>query len=98
MIYPRETLVLDYLDLAPRLTKWIETTPQNMGNWVSKYSLRRKTEMIDIEPVLVVQVGESLQPIDSVVSERKVFIAIGYDLLQIPISKIEIKLVNSSKI
>ena len=89
-------MVLDFVDLAPRLTKWIETTTQNMGNWVSKYSLRRKTEMIDIEPVLVVQVGESLQPIDSVVSERKVYIAIGYDLLQIPISMTEIHIVDSS--
>lgn len=90
--YPKETPILDMMDLLPKLVHWVNTTPQNMGNWVSKESLIQDLSPIKAEPV---PVFKGLIPPDvanEVLQSHRELVVVGYDILQIPRYKIVFKL------
>lgn len=96
VIYPKNTTVLDIVDLFPNIERWINTTPQNMGNWVSKESVRQKLETVNITPVPVVTGDIPLDFVNKILQEKSELIAIGFDVLQIPRYKIVYKFVVST--
>ena len=94
VIYPGDTPVLDVAELAPNIDKWINTTPQNMGNWVSKESLKEKLDMVIAPPVLVSKGVFPLEFANKTLRENKKLVAIGFDVLQVPRFKIVYKFVE----
>ena len=56
ILYPEETKVLDATDLISKVKKWIGTTDQTMGNWVSKEELKKRLEDFQIKEVPVYNV------------------------------------------
>ncbi|MFA4884996.1 MAG: hypothetical protein WC601_04345 [Desulfotomaculaceae bacterium] len=82
--YPQETRVLDIMDLLPKVKQWVNTTPQNMGNWTSKEGIVQKLEAMPIEPVPVSKVELPLKLANEVLQNNGKLTVIGFDVLQVP--------------
>ena len=83
ILYPSDTPVLDLVDLAPRLTHWLETTPQSMGNWVNRDATLAKLSDVGIAAAPVI--GEnSLDEIARLLKENGKLFVVGFDTLQVP--------------
>ena len=83
--YPRRTSVLDSMDLLPRVYKWIGTTRQNMGNWVSKDKIMR--DVYSGRDVVEVPVYTEEIPMDHInraLRDGESLVAVGFDSLQTP--------------
>ncbi len=91
IIYPKETKVLDAIDLIPKVKKWTSATNQTMGNWVSKEELTKRLENFRIEEVSVYN-GIPLDILNKNLNENKQITLIGFDVLQIPRFKIVLEL------
>lgn len=84
VFYPRETSVLDIVDVLPKLEEWVKTTPQNMGNWMTKENiLQNFLADIHIEPVPVSQ-EMPLEQANEILQRHCKLVIIGFDVLQIP--------------
>ncbi len=83
IIYPKETPVLDIVDLLPKVTQWLNTTPQNMGNWVSKESIIQQLADLKI-PTVSVSEGDDLKLANEVLESNHELVVIGFDVLQVP--------------
>ncbi|MCF8501057.1 MAG: hypothetical protein K9H11_11380 [Rhodospirillum sp.] len=83
ILYPSETPVLDLVDLAPRLTHWLETTPQSMGNWVNRDATLAK--LSDAGIAAAPGIGENpLDEIARLLKENGELFVVGFDTLQVP--------------
>jgi hypothetical protein len=92
VIYPKETLVLDIMELLPKVSRWVNGTPQNMGNWVSKEAIIQELAAIEIQPVQISKGAVSLELANSVLQNNRKLIAIGFDVLQVPRCKMTIRI------
>ena len=92
IIYPKNKNILDFVDLAQNLDQWIQNTKQNMGNWVSKESLKEKFGITNIAAVPVSKNEIPIKFLNKILLEKKTLVAIGFDVIQIPRLKITFKL------
>lgn len=90
--YPQETRVLDVMDLLPKVKRWVNTTSQNMGNWVSKEAIVQKLEAVPIESVPVFEGELPLKLLNEVLKNKRELIVVGFDVLQIPRYKMTLRL------
>lgn len=91
--YPKETPVPDIMDLLPKVTQWVNTTPQNMGNWVTKEDiLQFEPAKLKIQPVPVAKDDVLLKLSNEALQKNRELVIIGFDVLQIPRYKIIYKL------
>ncbi len=90
VFYAKETLVLDIMDLTPKVKYWTETTPHTLGNWVSKETVLQNLESINVEKVPVYN-GVPLKELNNLLQNNKEITAIGFDVLQIPRYKMTFK-------
>jgi len=88
VVYPRQTMVLDATDLIPRLRKWIDSTPQSMGNWVAKESVAQELAGLNIDAAPVFIGGIPLQTANQILKKDGQLTIIGFDVLQRPICSI----------
>ncbi|WP_371363731.1 hypothetical protein SRRS_46150 [Sporomusa rhizae] len=88
VIYPNKTPVLDIVDLVPRMNRWVNTTPQTIGNWVSKESVIQDLSAFKIEAVPVAQGNIPLKLANEVLQTNRELIVIGFDIMQVPRVKI----------
>jgi hypothetical protein len=84
LFYPRPTLILDILELAPRARKWLETTSQSMGNWASREELLDRLSRPEIRPVPVWRKEIPLAQLNQLLKENQTVTVIGVDALQVP--------------
>jgi hypothetical protein len=84
VFYPRPTPVLDAVDLLPRVRRWLEKTPQSVGNWVSRQVLSDRLSQTVLNPVAVSTGQIPLAQINSVLNENRTVTLIGFDILQVP--------------
>lgn len=82
--YPRSTPVLDAVDLALRVRRWLETTPQSMGNWVSRQELLDRLDALHVRPVPVWTGELPLAEVNSLLREKGQLTLVGFDTLQAP--------------
>jgi len=91
--YPKETPVMDIMDLLPKVAQWVNTTSQNMGNWETKEDiLQHELATINTRPVLVSKGDIPLGLANEVLQNNRELIVIGYDILQIPQYRIVYKI------
>ncbi len=85
--YPEPPKVLDAVDMVPRLARWLLSTDQTMGNWISKAELQSELGEGEIEETTV---SESLpaDELESALERSGAVTAIGLDVLQIPRCKL----------
>ena len=82
--YPRKPTVLDVIDLTPKVKNWVAKTPQTMGNWVSKATLRQRLRSIYIQEAPVYIGTFPLEGANAVLARQGELHVIGFDILQIP--------------
>lgn len=91
IIYPNETKVLDIVDLVSKIKKWLNTTDQTMGNWVSGEELKKELNEIQVEkPNIYNKIP--IKILNQLLKHNKQLTIIGFDTLQIPRAKITFKL------
>jgi hypothetical protein len=90
--YPRETRVLDIMDLLPKLKHWLNATSQIMGNWTSKEAVVQKLEAVPVEPVPVSREELPLKLANEELQKNRELTVIGFDVLQVPRYKLSFKL------
>ncbi len=88
VFYPRPTPVLDVVELVPRVRKWLETTSQSMGNWVSREGLQDRLLKTGIRPVPVSRQKIPLAQLDQALKDNQTITVIGFDALQVPRARI----------
>lgn len=88
VVYPRKTSVLDIMDFVQHINHWIETTPQTMGNWVSKAEIRSQLASLPIEETPVYEERIPYERANEVLQKHTKLVVIGFDVLQIPRYKI----------
>lgn len=84
IIYPKEMSVLDVTDLLPKLTHWVNTTSQTMGNWTPKEWIQQELANLKIQPVLVAKGDIPLKLMNEFLKNNEELVVIGFDELQIP--------------
>ena len=92
IVYPRATRVLDVVDLLPRVTRWVQNTPQSMGNWTSREELYQELGEREWPEVTVYQGDQGLEPANKILRENGKLVLVGFDVLQVPRAVITFKL------
>jgi len=93
--YPRNTQMLDIVDLVPRVKNWVNTTTQSMGNWTSREETEADLADVKIEPVSVSKGDVPLEKLAELLRVHKTVTVIGFDVLQIPRCKMVFRLSDS---
>jgi hypothetical protein len=88
IVYPEKTLVLDIMELIPKISKWLEVQNHSMGNWSSKEEISEKYASLNIKEPLVFKETFPTDSINKILSENHEIHIIGFDILQIPRCKI----------
>jgi hypothetical protein len=90
--YPRKTPVPDIMELLPKVLRWVKTTSQSMGNWVTKEQiLHGELASVKMPPVPVTMGEVPLKPGNEVLRKNRELTIIGFDVLQIPRYKMTFK-------
>ena len=79
--------LLDMVDLMPRMKGWLDTTAQTMGNWGSKEKIGERLSGTTVDPAPVIG-PDRLTQLDALLREKGDLVAIGFDVLQAPRSRI----------
>lgn len=87
VFYHKETKILDVVDMIPKMKKWINTTNQTLGNWVSIEEVKKDLDEMRIEEVPVYK-NIPFDALNKNLKENKQIVIIGFDVLQIPRYKI----------
>ncbi|HPO13934.1 MAG TPA: hypothetical protein PLI09_10850 [Candidatus Hydrogenedentes bacterium] len=82
--YSKDTLILDAVELAPKVKSWIDATSQSMGNWVSKERIVEKVDSLNIPAAPVFRKEFPSELANNALQNNHTVIAIGFDALQIP--------------
>jgi hypothetical protein len=87
IIYPKDSPVLDVMDLRQRVAGFVAAGGQGFGNWTLKESLRDMPLDLrrEVRAVPVSQGGLDLARIARDHSDARRFYVIGYDLFQAPV-------------
>ncbi|APM40686.1 hypothetical protein [Clostridium kluyveri] len=88
IIYPKKTSVLDIRDLLPRVTQWVSTTSQSMGNWTTKEQIIQDLSTMKISSVQILNRDSFLKQANGLLNNNGKLIVIGFDILQVPKYKI----------
>jgi hypothetical protein len=88
IVYPKETPILDVLDLLPKVTHWINTTSQNMGNWVSKERIIQELKNVKTQSIPVSIGNIPLKQANEALQRNRELVVIGFDVFQVPKCKI----------
>lgn len=91
VFYPKKPIVLDIMDVAPKVKHWIQTSDQTMGNWTSKEDIIRELEKIQFEEVPVYENDIPIESANDVLKKNRELTVIGFDILQVPRYKITYK-------
>ncbi len=82
--YPKETNILDAVDLASNLDRWTHSTSQKMGVWMSRETIIKRLSDND---AFGLPLNENEPPLlvgEKIFKEHGQLIAVGFDLLQVP--------------
>jgi hypothetical protein len=84
------------MDLLPKVIRWVNTTSQSMGNWVSKENIFQDDQKypagVNIAPVPVATGEVPLGPANGALKKHGKLILIGFDVLQLPRYKMTFRL------
>ncbi len=89
IVYPDASSIPDIMELTAKMKKWINTTPQTMGNWTSREEVRQELEAVQFEEAPVYEKEVAIKNMNSILQRNGEVIIIGFDTLQIPKYKIK---------
>lgn len=82
--YPKSTSVLDVMELMPRLKEWIGTTPQSMGNWVSRARITQELQLLSVHAIPVYRKEVPFKLVEDALAGGGQVLVVGFDVLQTP--------------
>ncbi|MDB4583590.1 hypothetical protein N9164_10595 [Draconibacterium sp.] len=84
VFYPKDTLVLDIMELVPNIVQWAETSSLSMGNWTSMAEIKKKYSTLNIKKPVIYRSKLPIKEINKKFVASSELYAIGFDKLQIP--------------
>jgi hypothetical protein len=84
IFYPNKSSISDIMELTAKMKKWIETTPQTMGNWTSREEVIQELETVVFEEAPVYEKDAAIESMNLILQENDKVVVIGFDALQIP--------------
>ncbi len=84
VFYPRDTRVLDVVELTSKVRAWLDATTQSMGNWVSRETTAHEVKALNVGGAPVYRGAIPAEASDEALEKRGHLIAIGFDVLQVP--------------
>jgi hypothetical protein len=84
VFYPKDTPVLDIMELVPNILNWTETSSFSMGNWVSMARLKKTYSKFNIQKPIIFRKELPIKEINENLKESQELYFIGFDKLQIP--------------
>lgn len=88
VFYPYRKSIPDIMDITPKLTHWLDTTDQSVGNWTSKDVVAKEIESFKIDEVPVYENGLPIETANQMLRSYRKLMIVGFDILQIPRYKI----------
>ncbi|UJX39609.1 hypothetical protein K9F62_12820 [Desulfovibrio sp. JY] len=85
--YPRKTVVPDAVQILANVNDWLGKTPQQMGNWVTKDSIRKLLANIAVQSVPTFMYPP-VDEVNRILQDNGQVVLVGFDLLQIPLCMI----------
>jgi hypothetical protein len=82
--YPRETIILDIIDLAVNMKRWINRTNISMGNWISKEEISNELDLIVINEDISIYKEIPLKVANKMLQTNGQLVIIGFDTMQVP--------------
>jgi hypothetical protein len=89
--YPKETAVLDILDLNQNMKQWIQTTELTMGNWNSRSEIYNTLHQLNPKPFTVFKKSMPIKDVNHAFDKNNHLVVIGFDIMQVPRVKISFK-------
>jgi hypothetical protein len=94
VIYPKDTIVLDIMELVPDIVTWAEKSSLSMGNWTSMADVKNEYSKLNIIKPLIYKQKLPLDVINRKFEETKELYVIGFDKLQVPRCKVLLKCIK----
>lgn len=82
--YPRDTKVLDIMELVPNIIQWTETSPLSMGNWTSMAEIKNEYLKLNIKKPLIYKKKLPIDLVNRKFKEAAELYIVGFDKLQVP--------------
>ncbi len=92
VFYPKDTSVLDVMELVPNILNWAETSSLSIGNWTSMARLKKTYSKLNIKKPVILRKELPIKEINEKLKESPELYFIGFDKLQIPRYSIRYKL------
>jgi hypothetical protein len=87
--YPKDTLVLDIMELVPNIVRWTETASLSMGIWTSLAELKKEYSKLHIKKPMIYKGKLPFDEVNRKFKEAAEFYVAGFDKLQVPRCKIK---------
>ncbi|MCG6186293.1 hypothetical protein [Maribellus maritimus] len=84
VFYPKDTSVLDVMEIVPNVLHWAETSSLSMGNWTSMARLKKTYSNFNIKKPVILRKELPVKEINEKLTESSELYFIGFDKLQIP--------------
>jgi hypothetical protein len=89
--YPKDTLVLDIMELVPNIVRWTETASLSMGNWTSMADIKNEYSKLNIKKPLIYKDKLPFDEVNRKFGEAAELYVVAFDKLQVPRCKIRFK-------
>ncbi|RPI06039.1 MAG: hypothetical protein EHM64_04400 [Ignavibacteriae bacterium] len=93
--YPRDTLVLDIMELVPNMVRWTESTSLSMGNWTSMAEIKKEYSKLNIKRPLIYKDKLPFDEVNRKFKEAGELSVVGFDKFQVPRGKMKFKYTTS---
>jgi hypothetical protein len=84
VFYPKDTLVLDIMELVPNIVQWTETSSLSMGNWTSMADIKNEYSKLNIKKPLIYKQKLPFDDVNKRFIEASEIYVVGFDKLQVP--------------
>jgi hypothetical protein len=91
IFYPKETSVLDIMDLSFKVKQRVQNTTKTMGNRTSKDTTLQELESLNIKDIPAYNTIPTEQ-LNTLLNNNNEVIAVGFDILQVPRDQITFEL------
>jgi len=92
VFYPKDTPVLDAMEIVPNILNWAETSSLSMGNWKSMAELKNTYSKLGIKKPVIFRKELPIKEVNAMLKESSELYFIGFDELQIPRYSCNIKI------
>ncbi len=84
VLYPKETPVLDVMEIVPNILTWAEASSLSLGNWISMAELKTTYSKLNIKKPIIFRDELPIKELNTKLEASPEIYIIGFDKLQIP--------------